>query len=325
MKVYLKNKSFFTFRGTESGALSVLGKTVAELMTERLNASGFAEDAGDKVVLYPVYPFLNGEKLSAYLSRHAGSFRFRGGYVERGGRAEREVEEEPDEGMYTLGDYARALDRAARENAAYHNARGALVEEGAEVGFGVKLGKGTAVRRGARLVGDCEIGENCEIGGGCEIENSAVGRGTSVRCSVLVGARVGRNCAVGPNAYLRQGSAVGDHCRIGDFVEIKNSVVGDGCKISHLAYVGDADLGERVNVGCGAVFVNYNGKIKQRSRVGNGAFIGSNCNLVAPVEVGDGAFLAAGTTLAEDLASNDFAVGRCRITVKGGRARKYLQ
>ena len=330
MKIFVVNKSFFTFRNTESYRLDLLGKTVTELMCERLGAELCAEyelPEGDKAVLYPVYPFRTEEVFSRFLVRNAGSFLFRGGFVVRGCSDVYALSERNMFGFgqtfFSLSDYSAALVAAARENAARHIKNGALVEEGAEVGFGVRLGKGSVVRRGARVMGESSVGENTEIGGGSEIVNSVVGAGTEVKCSVLRDCTVGDGCTVGPNAYLRGGSNIANGCRIGDFVEIKNASVGRGTKIAHLAYVGDADLGECVNIGCGAVFVNYNGKTKSRSRVGDGCFIGSNCNLIAPVALEKGSYVAAGTTLTRSLSCGDFCIGRCRETVKPDRAKDY--
>lgn len=324
MKIYLVKRSFFTFRGKKSYELDLLGKSCLERMSAALGAEIVegALPAGEKLVLYPVYPFLTAEELTRFLSAHTGSVRFRGGYLERGGSF-REGND-PAEGMFSLADYSAMLAHAARESVAYHAARGALVEAGATVDLTVTLACGAAVRSGAVVKGNSVIGEDAEIVGGSVVENSFVGAGTRVESSYLRDARVGKRCSVGPFARLRPASAVGDDCRIGDFVELKNARVGDGCKISHLAYVGDADLAENVNVGCGAVFVNYDGKRKSRTRVGKGAFIGSNCNLVAPVQVGAGCFLAAGTTLTRDLPNGDFCIGRSRETVKKGAAGKYL-
>ena len=310
MKIFVVNKSFFTFRNTESYRLDLLGKTVTELMCERLGAELCAENElpeGDKAVLYPVYPFLTEEVFSrsyVYALSERNMLVF-------------------GQTFFSLSDYSAAIVAAARENAARHIKNGALVEEGAEVGFGVRLGKGSVVRRGARVMGESSVGENTEIGGGSEIVNSVVGAGTEVKCSVLRDCTVGDGCTVGPNAYLRGGSNIANGCRIGDFVEIKNASVGRGTKIAHLAYVGDADLGECVNIGCGAVFVNYNGKTKSRSRVGDGCFIGSNCNLIAPVALEKGSYVAAGTTLTRSLSCGDFCIGRCRETVKPDRAKDY--
>ena len=156
------------------------------------------------------------------------------------------------------------------------------------------------------------------------LEDAFVGAGSEIEKSVLRGARVGKNCTVGPFAHLRKGANVGDNCRVGDFVEIKNSVVGAGTKVRHLAYVGDADVGEYCNIGCGVVFCNYDGKNKHRTRVGNNCFIGSNVNLIAPVEIADGAFVAAGTTVTEGAGKGDFVIGRVRQQIRAGGAKRYL-
>ena len=121
--------------------------------------------------------------------------------------------------------------------------------------------------------------------------------------------------SVGPYARLR-GADVGEGCRIGDFVEVKASKLGGGVKAAHLAYIGDASVGEGTNIGCGSVFCNFDGKSKHSTRVGKNCFIGANANLVAPISVGDGAFIAAGTTLTEDVADNTFTVGRVRQNTK---------
>lgn len=224
--------------------------------------------------------------------------------------------------LFSLADLPAAISQAAKESAALHISRGALVEEGAFADYTAVLGAGAIVGKGSRVRGRSVIGENAEIVAS-DIADSEVGAGSTVRYSVLSGAKVGRNCTVGPCAYLRAGSDVGDGCRIGDFVEIKNAAVGRDTKIAHLAYVGDADVGERVNVGCGAVFVNYNGRTKSRTRVGDGCFIGSNCNLIAPVALGSGAYVAAGSTLTKDLREEDFCIARSRETIKPRRGKEY--
>lgn len=112
--------------------------------------------------------------------------------------------------------------------------------------------------------------------------------------------------------------------KIGNFCEIKNAEIGNNTKVSHLAYVGDAKLGDKCNVGCGAIFVNYNGKIKQKTIVEDGVFIGSNVNVIAPVTIKSGAYICAGTTIDKDIEANDFVIGRVRAECKKGRALKYL-
>ncbi len=281
----------------------------------------------ERVVLYPVYPFLTREQLFSYLDEREGSYCFPGGYVIRGrcplSESPRKSASSLGRGLFSLADFSSMLARAAQESAAYHTKKGALIEEGAEVSFRAEVNEGAIVRKGAKIVGKCVIGKNAEIGAGSEIVESEIGADTVVKNSVVLNAKVGERCTVGPNAYLRPGSEIQDGCRIGDFVEIKNSKIGRGTKISHLAYVGDAELGSQVNVGCGVVFVNYDGKKKNKTVVGDKCFIGSNCNLIAPLTIGDGAFLAAGTTLTQNLAENDFCIGRCRESVKPDRAGQY--
>ncbi|MCL1998968.1 MAG: bifunctional UDP-N-acetylglucosamine diphosphorylase/glucosamine-1-phosphate N-acetyltransferase GlmU [Turicibacter sp.] len=130
--------------------------------------------------------------------------------------------------------------------------------------------------------------------------------------TVADSAVVGKNCQVGPFAYLRGGTVIGDYCRVGDFVEVKNSTLGNNTKASHLAYIGDAELGDDVNFGCGAITVNYDGENKHKTTVEDGAFIGSNVNLVAPVKIGKSAFVAAGSTVTNEVPSKALAIARQR-------------
>ena len=186
---------------------------------------------------------------------------------------------------------------------------------------GVTVGKDTIIYPGVILENGTTVGEGCILYQGSRINGSHIGNGTTVENSVLLEARVGDRTKVGPNAYLRPGTVIGDDCRIGDFVETKNAVIGNGTKVSHLTYVGDARLGEDINIGCGVVFVNYDGTEKNISTVADGAFIGCNTNLVAPVNVGEGAYIAAGTTITRDVPSGSLAIGRVRQSVKEGWAR----
>lgn len=149
--------------------------------------------------------------------------------------------------------------------------------------------------------------------------NSHVCRGAKITDSVIENGRIGENSTVGPFAYVREGSEIGKNCRIGDFVEIKASKLGDGVKVAHLAYVGNAEVGDNVNVGCGAVFCNYDGFKKHKTVVGKGAFIGANVNLVAPLKVGDGAYIAAGSTVTKDLPDGAFCIERTTQQVKQKR------
>lgn len=198
------------------------------------------------------------------------------------------------------------------------------------VGDGVWVEKDCTVEKGATIFAPAFLSSGAHVCRGaqimpfCHISRSFVGENTVVYSSTLIGAHVGKNCTVGPYAFLREGARVGDGCRIGDFVEIKASVLGNGVKAAHLSYLGDCRIGDGTNIGCGVVFANYDGKIKRASVVGKGCFIGCNSNLVAPLVVGDGAYIAAGTTLTRDLGEDDFCIGRARERVIArGAAGRY--
>ena len=154
------------------------------------------------------------------------------------------------------------------------------------------------------------IGKDCVIGQNSKIKDSKIGDGTDIMSSVITESAVGERTHIGPFAYLRPGSKIGNDCKVGDFVEIKNSSFGDGTKASHLAYIGDSDVGAGVNIGCGVVFVNYDGRDKHRSNVGDGAFIGCNTNLVSPVNVEEKAYIAAGSTITQDVPAGALAIAR---------------
>ena len=160
---------------------------------------------------------------------------------------------------------------------------------------------------------------------GSYIKNTRIGKGVVIRHSDVEDAEIMDEAIVGPYARLRPGAVICKGAKIGNFVEVKNATVGKGTKVSHLAYVGDADIGAGCNIGCGVIFVNYNGKSKARSTVGDGAFIGSNANIIAPVKIEGGSYIAAGTTVCEDVSADDFVIGRPRATKKPGRAHKYLK
>lgn len=168
------------------------------------------------------------------------------------------------------------------------------------------------------------IADNVTIYPNSYIFNSIIGKGTKIYSSFIENSEIGACCQVGPFAHLRTGSKIRDYVRIGNFCEIKNSIIGKNSKVSHLAYVGDAEIGENCNIGCGVIFVNYNGKIKQKSIVNDNVFVGSNVNVIAPVKIEKGAYICAGTTVDKDIQENDFVIGRVRAEIKKSRAEKYL-
>lgn len=179
----------------------------------------------------------------------------------------------------------------------------------------VSIGPDTVVMPGCSLLSGTRIGSGCVIGPNAKISDSEIGDGSHVVASHVSESVVGRDTKIGPFAYLRPGSRIGDHVKIGDFVEIKKSEIGDGTKISHLTYIGDADVGKNVNFGCGVVVVNYDGQKKYRTTVGDNAFVGCNVNLVSPVNVADNAYIAAGSTITEDVPAYALAIARSRQTV----------
>ena len=170
-----------------------------------------------------------------------------------------------------------------------------------------------------------EIGENCRIYQNTRVQGSVLGNDVQVQSSTVLDSKIGDGTSVGPFAYIRPGTEVGRNCKIGDFVEVKNSTFGDGSKAAHLTYVGDADIGKNANLGCGVVFVNYDGSNKYRSNVGNGVFIGCNANIVSPVKIEDGAYVGAGTTVTMDVPEDALCVARAKQrNIDGWAARRGL-
>ena len=186
-----------------------------------------------------------------------------------------------------------------------------------------RIAGGVTILPGTILRGRTVIGCGCEIGPNAMIRDCTVGEYTTVNASQLNESTVGSHTAVGPFAYVRPQCVIGDHCRVGDFVELKNSVIGNGTKISHLTYVGDSDVGQKVNFGCGTVTTNYDGHRKSRCTIGDNVFLGCNTNLIAPVTLGNGAYTAAGSTITEDVEPDALAIARAKQTNKPGWAARF--
>lgn len=180
----------------------------------------------------------------------------------------------------------------------------------------VVIGKNTIVEQNVMLQGTTEIGENCVIGMGSKLVNTKVGKNSELLSVISVDAELGENVLAGPFAYIRPKSRIGNDVKVGDFVEVKNANIDEGTKIAHLTYVGDSDVGKRVNFGCGTVTVNYDGKNKHRCKIGDDVFLGCNTNLVAPVTVGNGAYTAAGSTITDEVPEKSLAIARARQTNK---------
>lgn len=174
------------------------------------------------------------------------------------------------------------------------------------------IGSDTVIYPGTVIKGEVQIGEDTIIGPHTEIMNSAIGSRTVIKQSVVNHSKVGNDVNIGPFAHIRPDSVIGNEVKIGNFVEIKKTQFGDRSKASHLSYVGDAEVGTDVNLGCGSITVNYDGKNKYLTKIEDGAFIGCNSNLVAPVTVGEGAYVAAGSTVTEDVPGKALAIARAR-------------
>ena len=170
--------------------------------------------------------------------------------------------------------------------------------------------------------GDVVLGNGVHIDANCVISNSTIGDNTHIKANcVLEEATLGAACDIGPFARLRPGSQLAEHAKIGNFVETKNAVIGKSSKVNHLSYVGDAELGEDVNVGAGTITCNYDGANKHKTQIGNKVFVGSNTALVAPVEIGDGATIAAGSTITRKVNTNELAIARTRQQAIAGWQR----
>ena len=174
----------------------------------------------------------------------------------------------------------------------------------------VSIGVDSVIYPNVHLEGNTVIGNNVTIFPNSYLRNAVIEDGAVIDSSKVVESKVGANSTVGPMSHLRNNTVVASNCRIGNFVEFKNTNFGEGSKCAHLTYVGDSDVGKGVNFGCGVVTVNYDGKNKFRTTIKDGAFIGSNCNLIAPVTIGENALLAAGSTITSSVEDGDMGIAR---------------
>jgi bifunctional UDP-N-acetylglucosamine pyrophosphorylase/glucosamine-1-phosphate N-acetyltransferase len=190
------------------------------------------------------------------------------------------------------------------------------------IGADVVIGNDTIIYPNNTLEGKTILGKGVLLHPNNRIEDSVIEDEVTIASSVILCSKVGKKTTVGPFAYIRPDSVIGEHVKVGDFVEIKKSTIGDGTKISHLTYIGDAEVGEHVNFGCGTVVVNYDGKNKYKTVVEDHAFIGCNTNLVAPVTVHEGAFTAAGSTITENVPKEGLGIARAKQVNKEGWVQK---
>lgn len=187
----------------------------------------------------------------------------------------------------------------------------------------VEIGTDTVIYPNVYIEGETKIGSHVTILPNSFLRNAIIHDAVTIDSSKIVESKVGQGTTIGPMSHLRNQTEIGENCRIGNFVEFKNSHFGDGSKCAHLTYIGDSDFGKKINVGCGVVTVNYDGKHKFRTVVKDGAFIGSNVNLIAPVTIGENALLAAGSTITDSVDSGDMGIARARQTIKSGFGTSY--
>ena len=196
------------------------------------------------------------------------------------------------------------------------------IMDGIMIGAEVTVENGTQILPNTIIKGKTAIGKGCVIGPNTYIENSTICNNVVLDNCKILDSEIGDGTDCGPYVKVRGGSVIKENVHIGNFVEVKNSVIGRGTKCAHLTYIGDSDVGEGVNFGCGTVTCNYDGKVKSRCKIGNNVFIGCNTNFIAPVTVGDNAYIAAGSTVTDDVPPDALTIARARQVNKENRSPK---
>ncbi|HBM3861564.1 TPA: bifunctional UDP-N-acetylglucosamine diphosphorylase/glucosamine-1-phosphate N-acetyltransferase GlmU [Listeria innocua] len=219
-----------------------------------------------------------------------------------------------------LAEASKLMQRRINEN---HMRNGVTLvnPENTYIDIDVKIGQDTVVEPGVMLRGKTVIGDDCVVTSGSEIVSSVIGERVHVRNSSIFESKVGDDVQIGPYAHLRPESDIHNHVKIGNYVETKKAIVGEGTKLPHFIYMGDAEIGKNVNVGCGSIAVNYDGKNKAKTIIGDNVFVGCNSNLIAPVKVGDRAFIAAGSTITKDVPEDALGIARAKQDNKLGYAK----
>ena len=224
-----------------------------------------------------------------------------------------------------VGDWYDILEKYRRSVLLSYARRGVIFAsfDGVIICPDAVIGEGTVILPGTEIESGVTIGKNCVIGPRCHLIASTVKDGSRLRDTRVDRAKIDENVTIGPYCNIRPDSHIRAGCKIGDFVEVKNSTLGEGTHASHLTYIGDSDVGKRVNFGCGVVTANYDGFMKYRTTIGDDAFIGCNTNLVAPVRVGNGAVTACGSTVTDEVPEDALGIARARQQNKEGWAKKF--
>lgn len=224
-----------------------------------------------------------------------------------------------------LEDFIYMESNLKNEIALRHMSNGVYIDnpQATIIGIDVKICSGSIVTGGSKITGKTVIKSNTLIEDS-SISNSIIGNNTKIFKSIIDDSKIGGMTTVGPYARIRNNSIIGNNIRIGNFVEIKNSIIDDYTKIAHLAYIGDSEIGKNVNFGCGAITVNYDGRNKNKTIIKDNSFIGCNSNLIAPITIAENTYIAAGSTITSSTSPNDFAISRPLETIKNNYSQKYI-
>ena len=190
---------------------------------------------------------------------------------------------------------------------------------------GVSIGKNVVIYANNHLFRGTVIEDGCILYPNNTLQNAKIAKNCTMHNSIVTDSSIGENCKIGAFAHIHTGSIIGENCRIGNFVEVKKSKIANGVKIAHLSYVGDAEIGENCNIGCGVVFCNYDGHQKHKITVEKSTFIGSNVNLIAPLHIAEGCYICAGTTVSKNLEKESCVIGRVRAEAVAKLTKKYCK
>lgn len=180
----------------------------------------------------------------------------------------------------------------------------------------VEIGDKTTIYPNVMIEGKTKIGNNCMIHMGCYIKDTIIGDNTIIYSSHIENSQIGNNCNIGPYAHIRNGNIIQNLVKVGSFVELKNNSIQEQTKIPHLSYIGDSQVGKEVNIGCGVITANYDGKEKHQTIIQDKAFIGCNSNLIAPITIGKKSIVAAGSTITKDVPDGSLIRGQSKYVVK---------
>jgi bifunctional UDP-N-acetylglucosamine pyrophosphorylase/glucosamine-1-phosphate N-acetyltransferase len=229
-------------------------------------------------------------------------------------------------GVNDRADLARAEELLFARHRDHHRRAGVTVHGDARIDSGVEIAPDAEIGAGVCLRGRSKVGAGSRIDVGCVLVDAQIGENVEIKpYCVIMQSSVGDRAQLGPFAHLRPESVIEAEAHIGNFVETKKTRVRRGAKASHLSYLGDADVGERVNIGAGTIVCNYDGFVKHRTTIGDGAFVGSDSQLIAPVTIGKNAYVGTGTTVTEDVPDDALAIGRARQVNKPGYAARLRE